>query len=214
MSLTPPRPPRLTDLVAFDLRHGLPLVWRVLASPLGALGAARVVARYLGLQASPDPLRGCAPSDDPREPMTRYQLRSALRLERALSHLPPAKAAELLREVVCEVGAAFIAATGPPDGPRWVAAADDERRAFAEGLLRYFPNATGAVVRTGPDGLDFDIHRCRFAELTRELGRQDLAPLFCEADTRFYARPGFGVLRREETLARGDGVCAFRIRYD
>ncbi|TNF30704.1 MAG: hypothetical protein EP329_13425 [Deltaproteobacteria bacterium] len=213
MSLTPPRSPRLRDLVAFDARHALPIVWRVLRGRLGRVATARVVARYLAASLGRDPLRGVAPSADPREPMTRYQLRSLLRLEQALAGLAGPLATDLLREVACEVGAAFIAATHPPSHAEWARAGDAERRAFAEGLLRYFPNADGAVVGLAAGALDFDISRCRFAELTRELGRPDLAPLFCAADTRYYARPGHGTLHRAETLAAGDARCAFRIRF-
>ncbi|PKN57497.1 MAG: hypothetical protein CVU56_10885 [Deltaproteobacteria bacterium HGW-Deltaproteobacteria-14] len=213
MTLTAPGPLRLRELVAFDLRHGLPVVWRVLRERLGRGAAARVVARYAAANLGPDPLRGLRLHADPREPLARYQLRSALRLERALAGLPRPLAAELLNEVVAEVGAAFVAALAALDAAAWAGASDDERRAYARGLLGRFPNSTGEVVAVSPTGLDFDITACRFVALTRELGRPDLTPLFCAADTRYYARAGTPSLRRDETLAAGDARCAFRIRY-
>jgi len=72
------------------------------------------------------------------------------------------------------------------------------------------------VLESAPGTLEFDVTRCDYLVLYRELGLEDYAEvLSCDRDWAFLE--GFNPdlrLRRDETLARGDGCCAFRYTSD
>ena len=52
-------------------------------------------------------------------------------------------------------------------------------------------------------------------DLTRRLGRTELAPLFCGADSVYFDQPDSPLrLVRDETLAGGGQRCAFRFHLD
>ncbi len=88
--------------------------------------------------------------------------------------------------------------------------------AFARGLERW--TAGGALeirmIEADEQRLDFDVTRCRYAEMYRELGLEDLgASLSCCRD--FALIEGFnpGVeLTRTQTIMEGASHCDFRFR--
>jgi len=93
---------------------------------------------------------------------------------------------------------------------------DASLAAFARGIERW--KAGGAleidVLAEGPDRLDFNVTRCRYAEMYRELGLEDLGgSLSCCRD--FALIEGFspGVeLTRTQTIMEGAPFCDFRFR--
>jgi len=71
------------------------------------------------------------------------------------------------------------------------------------------------VLRADDEALDFDVTRCDYLELYREMGLEHLAPvLSCNRDGTF--AEGYDpdiTLKRAQTLAEGAPCCTFRYRY-
>ncbi|MFO0802562.1 MAG: L-2-amino-thiazoline-4-carboxylic acid hydrolase [Gemmataceae bacterium] len=68
------------------------------------------------------------------------------------------------------------------------------------------------VVRHDADALEFNVTRCRFAEMYRRLGLADLGPILsCSRDARMVEgfNPGLG-FTRTRTLMEGAEHCDFR----
>ena len=90
--------------------------------------------------------------------------------------------------------------------------------------LQEFADSKGAWRKNGaletteiekkPDRYEFDVTRCRYAEMYHEVGYGDLGGILsCARDFAF--GEGFNPkinLRRDQTIMDGDGVCTFR--YD
>ena len=95
---------------------------------------------------------------------------------------------------------------------------DDGLPSFARGLERW--KEGGAleleVLEATPERLDFNVNRCRYAEMYRALGLQDLgASLSCCRD--FALIEGFNpsiTLERTQTLMEGAPFCDFRFRSE
>lgn len=150
-----------------------------------------------------------------REALVRHQLRAAVRLDDALRATPgldeTARRA-LLGDLIAETGARFIASNVPmPGAGGWRGASDDARTRYARDVVQRFFNADVANIDAGPSHFAFDVRACRFAQLCAALARPYLAPLFCEADSRFFASRRSPLrLVRTETLAQGGARCDFR----
>jgi hypothetical protein len=71
------------------------------------------------------------------------------------------------------------------------------------------------VVQSTPTAFDFNVHRCRYAEMYRAMGMADLGGLLsCNRDGAFCE--GFDAkltLTRTQTLMQGASHCDFRYRY-
>jgi hypothetical protein len=109
-----------------------------------------------------------------------------------------------------------------------VGIATEQGRELAERVkgenLQEFADSKGAWRKNGaletveiekkPERYEFDVTRCRYAEMYHEIGYGDLgAILSCARDFAF--GEGFNPkinLRRDHTIMGGDGVCDFR--YD
>lgn len=116
---------------------------------------------------------------------------------------------EVVRQVITEVarssGAQLAAQLGDAALP-----------SFAQGLERW--KAGGAleldVLESTDETLDFNVKRCRYAEMYRELGLADLGfSLSCCRD--FALIEGFNptiTLQRTQTLMEGAPYCDFRFR--
>lgn len=207
------------DLVRFDLTKGLPVALRVLRSSLAPTELRRALISFVRRSIGKDPFRSLDPPTSPGEEFTRHQLKPVLLLDAVLQQdlgWPRERAHEVLRDVVGETGAAFIDANlAPPDAATWLGMTDQARQEFAEGVLRKFENAEGTAVEVAADRFSVDMTSCHFAALTHRLGRPDLSPLFCHADSVFFGRPDGQIqLTRDETIARGDKRCAFRFSFD
>lgn len=218
MSLVPLPPLRRRDLVAFDLTRGMPCALSVLRGALASRQWIQVLGKLLW-RTRHDPLRGLSqPWPSEQEWLVRRQLRPVVLLDDVLRDdlgLDRVARLELLNRVVSETGARFLAANVPADiTTDWSQGTQAERRAFAESLVQRFFNVEGRRPQVDEASLSFDVTRCRFAELTAELGRPHLGPLFCAADAVFFGRPDSPlVLRRSTTIAEGGHQCDFRLRY-
>lgn len=204
----------------FDLARGLPTAVRVLHRELGAGRAARVIGALLWRSLGRDPLAETPAGDwDPRaEALSRHQLRPAVRLDDALRDvlgMDEAARVGVLRAVVSETGARFVEAHMPmPTRAAWHAASVAERERFAAGASAPFFNARVGGVSADRSSVRVDVSACRFAELCAALGRPYLAPLFCEADSVWFGRPGARVrLLRTGTIAQGAPRCDFHFVY-
>lgn len=209
-----PRPLTRGDLVRFDVTRGLPTALRVLRRRLGPMTLARALGRMV-LAAPRDPLAGVDASgwEADREMLVRHQLGAAVRLDDALMPLlPDQERVEIIAEVISETGAAFLeSALQMPALDAWSRATGAERRAFLEGTFALFFNMRATAVESTERRLGFDVSACRFAQLTRAIGRPYLGPAFCAADAVYFGRPNApATLTRTGTLATGGDRCDFR----
>ncbi|MAF64501.1 MAG: hypothetical protein CMJ84_02415 [Planctomycetes bacterium] len=201
----------------FDLRHGLPIALRALARRFGLLGTVGILARVARRRLLADPLAGLPAGSlgAVEERLTRRQLRGLFLLDDVLEReldLPVAERLALLKPIVGEAGARFIAQGAKISAARWRAATDAERRGDAVKAMAHFPNARTVLRLATEDALEFDVTYCRLAEACLDTGREHLAPLFCHADALYFdGRGGRPSLEREETIAAGDPRCAFRL---
>lgn len=72
------------------------------------------------------------------------------------------------------------------------------------------------VLSAGPDHLHFDVTRCHFVEMYREMGLGEVADvLSCNRDGVFaQAYDPRITLDRAQTIAAGAPCCTFRYRFD
>ena len=72
------------------------------------------------------------------------------------------------------------------------------------------------VVRKAPDAFDFNVTRCRYAEMYREMGLAEIGPLLsCQRDGAFCE--GYDpklTMERTQTIMGGASHCDFRYRYE
>ena len=213
----PPTTATRQQLWWFDLTRGRWAALGVLRRRLGARAVLRLAATLARLELRGDPLAKLGPPLDQREALTRAQLRPVLLLDEALAargHEPAARL-ELLRAVVGESGAAFLGhELRGWTRARFEALDGAGREQTLRGLLARFFNMHAEPVEEEGHALGFDVSACLFAQLTRRLGRPELASLFCAADEVFFARPESPLrLTRPETLAEGHARCAFRLDF-
>lgn len=201
----------------FDLRVGLPTALGLLRRRLGWRALAGVLLSFVWRDLTTSPFRPLGKPAGPGERFTRHQLKPVLLLHdalRARGHTQ-AEALALLGHVVAQTGARFVRYNIPHPTPQsWGALSEEGRRAFAGRILQRFGNAEAQVVAVGERSFAMDVTRCHFVELTARLGRRELAPLFCAADSVVYSHPSMPVaLQRDETLAGGHARCAFRFAF-
>jgi hypothetical protein len=219
MELPQLRPARRIDLILFDLRAGLPTALQVLRAQLGWAQCLHALARFGLRSLGCDPLRALPTHGWPaaQETLVRHQLRPVILLDDVLRRdlrLPDARVMEILAQVVRMSGARFIE-HNVPDIPRplWSAATPDQRTTFVTRLTTRLFNAQIEDITTSPTSLAFRVTACRFVQLTHALGRPQLAPLFCAADSQFFESPSSPRLDRPTTVAQGAPCCHFQFSY-
>ncbi|MDX5362420.1 MAG: L-2-amino-thiazoline-4-carboxylic acid hydrolase [Alphaproteobacteria bacterium] len=135
--------------------------------------------------------------------------------EELLAEVGPDKAREILsraitRSAVAEARKAAEAAEG-----------GTSMEAFTENFNRTYRNRGSEagievdVLSEGPDHLDFNVTRCRFVEMYRDLGLGDIADvLSCNRDGVFAQAYDPDIdLDRAQTIAQGAPCCTFRYRF-
>ncbi len=212
------------ELVAFDVKAGLPTAIRTLKAELGTRRALRVLASFVRRSLGRDPLKSI-----PRPPvsqwsaddewLSRHQYRPVVILDdvlRDLLGLDVEQRVEVLRAVISASGARFLAANvSIPEAQDWEAADDDGRKATVAGMVERFFNARVDKLHTSGTRAGFDVNACRFAEISVALGREYLAPLFCAADSAYFGTGASPVrLERTETIATGGSCCDFRFGWN
>lgn len=72
------------------------------------------------------------------------------------------------------------------------------------------------VIEKGPDKLDFDVTRCRYAEMYREMGLGDIGHLLsCQRDGTFCEGYDPRIkMERAQTIMGGADRCTFRYRVE
>ena len=88
---------------------------------------------------------------------------------------------------------------------------------FAE-LYKHWTDEDALVIdvkRRDPEGFDFDVKRCRYAEMYREMGLGEIGHLLsCNRDGAFCQGYDLNIeLTRTQTLMQGASHCDFRYRY-
>jgi hypothetical protein len=219
MTLPALRPVRKIDLIRFDLSAGLPTALHVLRAQLGWTRAIHALTRFMLRSLGRDPLRDLSTHGWPasQETLVRHQLRPVILLDDVLRldlALPQERVMEILAQVIRMSGARFIE-HNVPDIPRssWRAADPAQRHSFVTRLTTRLFNAQIEDITTAPTTLAFRITACRFVQLTHALGRPQLAPLFCAADSQFFESPSSPRLDRPSTIAAGDACCHFIFSY-
>jgi len=121
----------------------------------------------------------------------------------------PEPTLEVLRRVIVD-----LARQGGADLARSLG--ESSLEAFSAALDRWTENGALEidVLERTPDRLSFNVVRCRYAEMYRRLGLEDLgAALSCQRD--FALAEGFSPdieLERTQTLMQGAPYCDFRFR--
>ena len=209
------------DLIWFDLTQSLPVVWRIIRRSFGWSRALLVLLGIVRSTLFNDPLRmlPVTGNETSGEKYTRAVIANTLHLETALKRntsINDDAVHDLLRQVVAQSGAAYIRSNLKiPSIPKWKSMSPESQSGFAEGVLERFENMEAQVVQEEGFDFGFDVRLCHFANLSREMGRADLAPLFCEADSVYFGDPLVPIrLHREEKISTGDARCAFRFRLE
>ena len=205
----------------FDLKHSFPLAARLLKEELGLLGMLHCFVRFAWRKLWQKPFAQLVRPNpiSPNEALTRHQLEPVLILDAVLNldlKLSTDRTRSVLKRIVSESGASFIQfAVKNPQPEAWHQKSVSAKNEFAQKGLQQFFNAEAEVVSAPNAHFAFDVKACHFVGLARELGRSDLAPLFCGADEALFNRPELKVIMtREETLAQGHERCAFRFQWD
>ena len=163
------------------------------------------------------PFAALEPAADERERASRAQVAPVVALFRALLRRVPPDTALRLTATVVDAGALGHLARTLPEltdaRTRRVLHAGDPATIQADGrrMLARFFTATADVVSAGPDHFAFTVTACALHRLVTAVGHPELAPLFCNADARFFAEHGM-TLERPTTLASGGTTCPFTIR--
>ena len=113
--------------------------------------------------------------------------------------------AGVVRDLARQAGCAAAAAVGGADLPHLKQAIEAWK---AGGALEL------DVLRDDGEHFDFNVTRCRYAEMYRRLGLADLGPILsCGRDGAMVEgfNPGIG-FRRTQTLMEGAAYCDFRYR--
>ncbi len=213
------KPARMAELVWFDITVGTPAAAKILRAELGKRQLLNALFHYLRRSLKRDPLRVIELPGWSRleERLARRQFRAAMLLEDILIEdlkMPREEADPLIREVIAEVGAQFIASNVPmPAVDSWREAMPSERTDFLKATTQRFFNARVEKVVTTEEEFGFDITACQFVQLAHRLNRPQLAMHFCVADSRFFARPDAPVeFQRTQTIAEGAPCCDFRFK--
>ena len=118
------------------------------------------------------------------------------------------RANEIAREVIAELAR--------QDGERWAKQYGSDLAALEQ--VRGVWSGGGSLeiepLEQSPGKLDFNVTRCRYAELYQELGLPELGYLFhCNRDFAMIQgfNPGIG-LERTQTIMQGGDHCDFRFR--
>lgn len=202
----------------FTLFEAAPLSLSVLKHSLTPAEFRRALARVVWRSLFSKPMRALPKAQDEKDRFTRRQLEPVLVLQDALEQdlgLPKARSLEILEKVVSQSGARFIEKTIElPERASWERMDQAQRDGLVERIMARFENAQTRMVRAPTAEVAFDVQMCHFVRLTKALGRTELAPFFCKADSVYFQRPGLPVLLdRKRTIASGDAECDFRFRF-
>lgn len=215
-----PARPKLTRLrfLHFELSHGLPTAFRLLAHHLGWLSAIRVFIHVAIRMMSSSALSGLSSTrlSPDKEWMTRRQLAQAVHLSDSLRSIgmPTPDVMRISQLIIATVGAKFVRSNADFELADWANASLQERETFAQDAMRRFPNVTQPTVTVGEGTMDVRFSYCRLAQGANEIGRPELASLFCSADAAFYnGTPTRPSLTRPHTIADGASECHFQFRW-
>jgi len=120
------------------------------------------------------------------------------------------------KERANEIARGVIAELARQDGARWAKQYGDDLAAMQQvsGVWSAGGSLEIQALEKAPGKLDFNVTRCRYAELYQELGLAELGYLFhCNRDFAMVAGFGPGIeLRRTQTIMQGAQYCDFRFR--
>lgn len=206
-------------LAWFDLTRGLPTALSVLRKHLGLGEMAKLLIGFGWRSIWAKPFAELGRPADSADWFTRHQLEPVLLLQDSLrSSLGKSDndALHILSDVVSQSGAMFIATNlTPPTREVWAGLDTTGRRSFVKAIMAQFENAETEIIDDPTAEASFDVTLCHFVRLTKQIGRPELAPLFCRADSVYFARPDAPIqLRRDKTIAGGDERCEFRFYFD
>ncbi len=209
------------QLTFFELTQSFPLSAKILHKNLGLLLTIKVFVLFAIRKLTFRPfntLNNKQPLNR-AEALTRHQLLPVLLLDSIFTKnlkLSPKQSLSILKEIVGESGALFIQfAVKNPKPSTWHQMDLEQKNLFASNGLKQFFNAEMQIVKDANASFGFDVSLCHFVALTNQLGRPDLAPLFCGADEVLFDRPELQIeMHRKETLAQGHSKCAFRFNWD
>jgi hypothetical protein len=163
-----------------------------------------------------EPWRGHAAPANAREAFCRERVGEVAVIAGALQRrLGSARGLEVSAELVRESAITQLRALVPRLSPRrYRALSPAGRQRLLRRLVGRFANAHIGVFQASPARFRFTVTRCEYAALCGELGRPELAGLFCAGDGAFFRRHMPGVaFDRPGTIADGGACCDFRLRW-
>ena len=157
------------------------------------------------------PFTDLPPASTPQDQQTRTLLGPAVLLYRFLQNcLPYDEAVDLTQKVIESSGHAFLKTLFTSEDLHHLQSlSQKEQEAWIKPKLERIPNVDFQLHFEG-DTLHFTVHACRFVELGRQLGVEEIIPFFCAVDQGF-----FGTIlpevqfSRSTTLAQGGATCPF-----
>jgi len=119
-----------------------------------------------------------------------------------------AQANEIAREVIVELAR--------QDGERWAAEHGNDLEAMhrVSGIWSAGGSLEIEPLEQGPDKLEFNVTRCRYAEYFKDMGLPELGALIhCSRDFAMVEGFSNGIeLKRTQTIMNGASHCDFRFR--
>ena len=209
------------QLTFFELTQSFPLSAKILYKNIGLRRTIKVFVLFAVRKITFRPFKALTQKrpTDRAEILTRHQLLPVLLLDSIFTknlRLPTTQRLSILKDIVGQSGALFIQyAVKNPKPSAWHRMDLKQKNQFASNGLKQFFNAETQIVNDANASFGFDVSLCHFVALTSQLGRSDLAPLFCGADEVLFDRPELQiVMDRKKTLAQGHDRCAFRFKWD
>ena len=203
-------------LLLFEGLIGYPTALKIFIAHLGWKKLLQLFPKLVWNSVILNPYHSLPQAKTLKERFSRHQLKPVVNLYETLCPiLGQQKTLEFLKSLVSQSGAQFVAYNIPLiDANTWHSLAPESKEQHTTQIIRQFFNAEGQVVEHPLFDFSFDVKVCHFVQLTAQLGRPELAPLFCAADGAFFNQEEVPIaLYREHTLAKGDSCCSFRFRF-
>ncbi len=196
---------------AFQIRSSLSGLG-ILLQKLGVANAMRVAADMSFRQLKGEPFKGMPGPEDGKEALSRRQAAPAIVLYRALKRVVGSeRALDVSREIIIDASVIFLKEQVPVIEKKQVLKMNPEDRLrYAKSIADKFFNADAEGIEISDEFFRYRIARCRFPELMRRVGHEELAPLFCAGDLIFFSERQPDIrLERSTTLAKDAKPCDF-----
>lgn len=203
----------------FELAHGNSVAIKILRQQYGVWGAVELVARMQLRLMFNNPFKALNARQKPtaNEKLSQHQMAPLVVLYLLLKEkgIAGQEALANLSEVSNAVAIEFLRFNVPVIRKDQYASLSTEAKYLQlEKMTARFFNAEAVLQLDENDSFSFNVQRCHFAHYSKLLGLAELAPLFCDADKRFFEshQPDV-VFFRSQTLASHQLPCDFKFSW-